>query len=52
MSNVSARHLPQLTYYFSKYYAPQGILAKTSSTGTAVMWVVLMLLVYLLISLF
>lgn len=52
MSRVSARHLPQLTNYLSKYYAPQGILAKTSSTGTAVMWIMLMLLAYLLISLY
>ena len=52
MSRVRARHLPQLTNYLSKYYAPQGILAKTSSTGTAVMWIMLMLLAYLLISLY
>ncbi|MEP1445985.1 MAG: Na(+)/H(+) antiporter subunit D [Paraglaciecola sp.] len=49
VSHLSAQHLPKLTNYISRHYAPQGSLAKTSSTGTAVMWIVLMLVAYLLI---
>lgn len=50
ISQSSAQYLPKVTNYLSKHYAPQGSLAKTSSTGTAVMWIVLMLLAYLLIN--
>ncbi|MDN4501593.1 Na(+)/H(+) antiporter subunit D [Alteromonadaceae bacterium BrNp21-10] len=51
MSTATARRVPRMMHFISKHYAPQGVLAKASSTGTAVMWTVFLLLIYLLVDL-
>lgn len=52
LNAFGGQHLARLSDYVSKNYAVQGLLAKSTSTGVAALWIVLMLLAYLLIGLF
>jgi multicomponent Na+:H+ antiporter subunit D len=49
---IGGQPLLRLSDYLSKQYAQQGVLAKTSSTGVAAFWIVVMLLAYLVIGMF
>ncbi len=51
-SFAAAVQFQRFSVYISKHYAPQGVLAKTSTTGVAAFWIVVMLLAYLVIGLF
>ncbi|WP_416306612.1 Na(+)/H(+) antiporter subunit D [Neptunicella sp. SCSIO 80796] len=50
LNHTAMRWIPKLGNTLSKQYAPRGILAKTTSTGTASMWIVVLLVVCLLAS--
>ena len=52
LNAFGGQHLARLSDYVSKNYAVQGLLAKSTSTGVAALWIVLMLLVYLIVGLF